>query len=356
MTVSAAIQSGLGAEAALATYAAELERTLGAQLTLADEAQFDPRWTEALEVLRAFGLRPAKRVRPTLLALGWGLASGAIGGGVPPGVRAFAAGLELLHLFMLVHDDVADRGASRRGGPALHRLLGEGKVADDLAVVLGDHLYARAVEAMLDSGLPGAPSATRYMMGICRHTAAGQFLDLQLAQAPLSEVTVFQALRVAHLKTARYGFQAPLVVGALLGGGSLGLKAQLERVGRHLGLAYQLQDDLLGLFGDDAQTGKSGGGDFFEGKRSFPVLAAWTRADQPGREALAALWAHPARGPDELAQARALLERLGGRAATERVVARATRSAQRVMAGLPPAAGVRAALQGLAFALQGRRR
>jgi len=354
MTALDARTAPTGAEATLAAYSVELARTLAAQLTPTDEGQFDPRWTAALAVLRDYGLRPAKRVRPTLLALGWGVASGAMPGGVPVGLREFGAGLELLHLFMLVHDDVADRASTRRGGPALHRLLGEGKAADDLAVVLGDHLHARAVESMLGCGLPGAAPATRYLMAICRHTAAGQYLDLQLARAPLSQVTVFQALKVAHLKTARYGFVAPMVVGGMLGGGSRRLQEALERAGRHLGLAFQLRDDVMGLFGDDVQLGKDGGGDYLEAKRSFPVVAAWTRADPAGRRALAALWAHPDKGPAELAQARALVERWGGRAATERVVSRASRNAAKVLAGLPSAGGARAALVLLAASLERR--
>jgi geranylgeranyl diphosphate synthase type I len=356
MTVVEAMKGGLGTEAALAAYAAELEATLGAQLTFPDEAQFDPRWSQALEVLRGFGLRPAKRVRPTLVALGWGLATGTMAGGVPAGVREFAVGLELLHLFMLVHDDVADRAPTRRGGPSLHRLLGEAPGTGELAVVLGDHLYARAVEAMLASGLPRAAAATRYLMGICRHTAAGQYLDLALSRAPLSEVTVFQALKVAHLKTARYGFVAPLVAGSVLGGGATALQEQLERVGRHLGLAFQLRDDLLGLFGDADRAGKDGAGDFVEGKRTFPVLAAWTRADGRGRRELEALWDVEVKGPAELAQAHGLLERWGGRVATERVIVRATRNARKVMASLPAAGGVRVGLEALAERLERRSR
>jgi geranylgeranyl diphosphate synthase type I len=193
-------------------------------------------------------------------------------------------------------------------------------------------------------------------MGVCRHTAAGQYLDLALAREPLSRVTVFQALRVAHLKTARYGFVAPLVAGSLLGGGATALQERLERVGRHLGLAFQLRDDLLGLFGDAARAGKDGGGDFSEGKRTFPVLAAWMRADGRGRRELEALWDAKGKGPAELAQARGLLEHWGGRVATERVIARATRNARKVMATLPAAGGVRVALETLADRLERRSR
>ena len=102
-------------------------------------------------------------------------------------------------------------------------------MGEDLAVVMGDHLFARAIEVMLASGAPGAAEVTTWFLSVCRHTAVGQFLDLQLAAAPLQDVTLFQTLKVAHLKTARYGFVAPLVCGARLAGADEATLEALER-------------------------------------------------------------------------------------------------------------------------------
>lgn len=327
---------------------AELERTLEQLLELPDEQSVDPRWSKALVTLKAYSLRPAKRVRPTLLVTGWAMAARAPAHEVPRGVQAFAAALELLHTFMLIHDDVADRAMTRRGGLALHRMLGDDSASGgDLAVVLGDHLYSRAVEVMLSSGAPRAAAATRYMMAICRHTAIGQYLDLDLSRAPLGEVTLFQTLKVAHLKTAKYGFVAPLVVGAMLGSGSDELLAGLERVGRAAGMAFQLRDDLLGLFGSDTIAGKDSGADYSEGKRTFPVIAAWTRASSSGRERLEALWKPQVRGPSALGLARDEIEAHGGRAATERVIERMTRTARKNLETLPNDHGARDGLDSM---------
>ena len=347
MTRTLGVSSSLTAEAALAGFQQSLDVALTELLTFSDEQTFDPRWTRALSEMTAYALRPAKRVRPTLLMAGYALARGELL--APRGVQQFACGLELLHTFMLIHDDVADRATTRRGGPTLHLRLAPGKSGEDLAVVMGDHLYARAIEAMLASGLPGASGATRYMMEICRHTAVGQFLDIDLGRAPLCEVTLFQALKVAHLKTAKYGFVAPLVVGAMLGGADRQLLDQLERVGRQAGLAFQLRDDLIGLFGDDTVAGKSGGGDFAEAKRTFPVIAGWIRADARGRAELERLWSFPPgpRHAGDLEHARKLVQHWGGKSATERVVARMTRSAQRSLSGLPNGGGARSFLDGL---------
>jgi geranylgeranyl diphosphate synthase type I len=127
----------------------------------------------------------------------------------------------------------------------------------------------------------------------------------------------------------------------MLGGGSDDLLAALERVGRSAGMAFQLRDDLIGLFGIDAIAGKEGGADFFEGKRTFPVIAAWTRATSSGRERLEALWQNEARSASNLGLARHEVEARGGRAATERVVERMTRTAVKNLDSLPNENGVR---------------
>jgi geranylgeranyl diphosphate synthase type I len=313
-------------------------------LALPDEAGLDPRWTLALDEVRAFALRPAKRLRPALVLLGHGLARP--DGPVVDGVWRFAASVELLHTFLLIHDDVADVADTRRGGPALHHRLGEGRRGGDLAIVVGDHLFARAIEGMLTSRIPRAAEALRYYLRVCRLTAVGQFLDLAQSGAALSDVTLFQTLKVALLKTARYGFAAPLVSGALLGGADPGLEAMLERAGRQMGIAFQLRDDLLGLFGSSARTGKPTG-DLAAGKPTFPIIAAYVRAPVAVRHELDALWSAGAH--DETARVRVLelVELHGGRAAAERAIERASRAARRTLRRLPPTTGCRALLDEL---------
>jgi geranylgeranyl diphosphate synthase type I len=319
----------------------QVEASLTQLFELPDEAALGARWARAMEHTRTYSLRPAKRVRPSLLVAGYSLSRGT--STVPTGLWRFAAGLELLHTFLLVHDDVADQGDTRRGGPALHHLLGAGRAGEELAMVMGDHLFARSLEAMLSSGLRGAVEACQYYLGVCRHTAAGQYLDLELSRAPLSQVTLFQTLRVAQLKTARYSFCAPLVCGAMLAGADAELCELLERVGRHVGLAYQLRDDLIGLFGEECVAGKATDGDFVQGKRTFPVLAAYMRAPARARQELEGLWTLPPEAKDAaaLARARALVEEYGGRAACERLVEKASRAGLKALQTLPERGGVR---------------
>jgi geranylgeranyl diphosphate synthase type I len=296
-------------------------------------------------------LRPAKRLRPALLLLGWELA-----GRCPdePGALRFAAAVELLHTFLLVHDDVADRADTRRGGVALHRLLGRGRKGEQLAIVAGDHLFARAIEAMLASGLPDAAAATSFYLRVCRETAVGQYLDLDVTRTPLGGITLFQTMRIAMLKTARYGFVAPLVVGARLAGADAETTLALERIGRSIGLAFQLRDDLIGLFGDVVRAGKPTDADFRQRKPTFPIVAAYTRAPAPARRELEAVWNSDADDAAACARVRHFVEEHGGRRATESAVQRASASARRTLGRLGGAAEPRERLDRLIVALVDR--
>lgn len=320
-----------------------------------DEYGMGAFWKELAEREQELLCRPAKRVRPALLILGYQLAQP--GTSIPKAVHQFAHGLEILHTFMLIHDDVADNASVRRGGPTLHVALSsspnEAKLGADLAVVAGDHLFAAAIETMLTCGSPVAAEATQKMLAVCRHTAIGQALDIKLGSVPFSQVTLFETVRVAHLKTARYGFVAPLMCGALLGGGSTQLQERLSRVGRHAGIAFQLKDDLLGLFGHDVVAGKSGAADYLEGKRTFPALAAWTRADAQGRAEIQALWSLSSKDASACERARAAVLRWGGKSATERLIERNTRAAMKALSLIPQGAA-RSQLSALLSRLQHR--
>ena len=313
---------------------AEVDGTLSRVLEQVHELPTDDRWCRALEMTREYTARPGKRLRPAMLLAGYGLADGV--GDLPDGLYQFAAGVEILHTFMLVHDDIADGAETRRGGPALHRALRPGKKGEDLAVVLGDYLFARAIEVMLGSGLDRAVEVTQYYLGICREAAVGQYLDLDLAGVRLSEVNLFQILRVARLKTAEPSFTAPLVAGAMLAGGDADLIDTLTRVGRHMGVAFQLRDDVLGLFGESRVAGKPCDCDLVAGKRTYPVIAAYTRAPEDAKCEFDELWSCGQTHNGSLKWAQRLVTRYGGLAATDRAVDRASRIARGALRCFPP--------------------
>jgi geranylgeranyl diphosphate synthase type I len=312
----------------------EIEGALGRMLE-APGKHVDARWAAALEETRLYVTRSGKRVRPALLLAGWGL-SGA-GSDPPARLWDFAAAVEILHSFMLVHDDVADDADLRRGGPSLHRAFAPGKCGTDLAMVMGDYLFALAIEAMLGSGLASAPPVVRDYLGTCRQAAMGEYLDLDLIRVDLSRVTLSQTLRVARLKTSGPSFAAPLVAGGALAGGNTRILEALARVGMPMGLAFQLRDDLIGLYGSPEVAGKPCDSDLVQGKRTFPLIAAYIRSPTSVRRELDHLWAPGADRAGSLERVQGLVDRYGGRAATERAISRASRAARRALDDLPEA-------------------
>lgn len=218
-----------------------------------------------------------------------------------------AASLELFHAAALVHDDIIDNADLRRGRPAAHRAFeamhrAQGWSADASAfgrsgaIILGDLLLAFSDDlfesALAQTTAPVAMRTREVYAQMRREVTVGQFLDVAEESAWSSqpdERHAGRALRVASLKSALYSVQRPLLIGAALAEADAAQSSALERFGHPLGIAFQLRDDILGVYGEQAHTGKPVGGDLREGKRT--VLIAYTRE---------ALSASPRRVFDEL--------------------------------------------------------
>lgn len=245
----------------------------------------------AFVALGARTLRGGKRLRARFCLTGWS-AVAELGGTVatPAAVVAAAAALEVFHAAALVHDDIVDNSDTRRGGPATHRRLealhrGGGWAGDaerfgrSAGILLGDLLVAWS-DDLFEEGLADAPhaaAARRVYARMRREVTIGQFLDVTeeaaFATAPAHEHAP-RALRVASLKSARYSVEQPLVLGATLAGADARQLAALSGFGHAVGMAFQLRDDVLGVFGDPAVTGKPAGDDLREGKRTLLVAYA----------------------------------------------------------------------------------
>src|SRR5262249_5025198 len=222
-----------------------------------------------------------------------GAAGGVVVGGVwccgPPTLAA-AAGLSRLHASELAKDNVIDGSDPRRGRPSLHRRFAARHAGQrwhgspesfgmGAAILMGDLLLSWTDAMYHGSGLPdGALRRGQTVLDLMRtEVIAGQYLDL-LSQARGNE-TVQSALRVVEYKTAKYTIERPLHLGAALAGFPDGpVPAALTAYGLPLGVAFQLRDDILGVFGDPAQTGKPAGDDVREGKRTVLLAIARSRA------------------------------------------------------------------------------
>ncbi|MFG2264089.1 polyprenyl synthetase family protein [Streptomyces sp. NPDC048720] len=271
-----------------------------------------------------------KGVRQALAVLGAEAAGADARAGIPAAVA-----VELVHAFSLLHDDIMDGDATRRRRPAVWKAYGTGP-----AVLAGDALFALAVETL--AAAPGGPGGVRLLSAALADLVRGQADDLLFATRPCAgpeRVTPGEYRVMAERKTgALLGCAAAL--GAALGGAGEPAVAALDRAGRHLGVAFQLVDDVLGVWGDPAVTGKPVGGDLREGKKTFPVLFA---LGSPAARHLPALLG-PAGRPEEAA---ALIEAAGGRAAALTEARAHTAVARELLHGLPPAAGATGELLGL---------
>ncbi len=202
-----------------------------------------------------------------------------------------AAALEVLHASALVHDDYMDASDTRRGRPATHKAFealhrDRGWSGDPeqygaaAAILLGDLLLSWSDELLRSCGMPddAARTALRFFDTTRTEVISGQFLDVSVQARGESDIE--QAMRVLRYKSAKYSIERPLHIGAALAGGDAEMLGSLTRFGLPLGEAFQLRDDLLGVYGDPASTGKPAGDDLTEGKRTVLVALALQNADE----------------------------------------------------------------------------
>lgn len=220
-----------------------------------------------------------KRIRPILTMLAYE----GVGGGSPQAVLNVAASVELFHNFTLMHDDIMDRAPVRRGQPSVHVKWGE-----NIAILSGDALFAFSmglvVQDFPDKAAALATEYTRVAMGVCE----GQMEDLDLAQQ--NKVAIPAYLEMIRKKTAVL-LGGCLSLGALAAGASKQLADELRQYGEYLGIAFQLQDDLMDAFPPEG-FGKQEGGDIIENKKTYLYLRALERAEPLQRERLQHLFAH----------------------------------------------------------------
>ncbi|MFZ0529803.1 MAG: polyprenyl synthetase family protein, partial [Propionicimonas sp.] len=277
---------------------AELRAAVGAELAAFIDAraatmgELGSEVGELVDLARAF-TTGGKRLRPAFCC--WGYLAAAGGDRVPDHVLRAAASLDLLHVSALVHDDVMDGSDTRRGLPAAHVQLARRHAvgacrgsSDEFghagAILLGDLLLIWSMELFTTCGAPArALAAAQPLLAAMRaEVTGGQYLDISAqTRSPLDarsdpEAVLALVRRVVEFKTAKYTVVRPLQIGAALGGADPKLLADLARYGSPLGRAFQYRDDVLGVFGDEALTGKPAGDDLREGK--LTVLIAKTMA------------------------------------------------------------------------------
>ena len=316
----------------------------------------------AAEKAQEFLLDGGKRLRPAFCYWGW---RGAGGADTDEAVTA-ASSLELLQACALIHDDVMDRSDTRRGRPAVHRGFAAlhraaGWVGDpesfgtSAAILLGDLCLIWADQMLNTSGMPDEAlrraASTYDEMRV--ELMAGQYLDL-LEQA-LGGRDVERARRVARYKSAKYTIERPLHMGGVMAGAEPDVLAAYTAYGLPLGEAFQLRDDLLGVFGDPSETGKPAGDDLREGKRTVLVAMALQRARPDQAAAVRRHLGDPHLDDAGVDVMRTVIDETGARAEVEAMIDALTAESLAALATAPVAPDASSVLEGLAAAATARR-
>jgi geranylgeranyl diphosphate synthase type I len=301
-----------------------LERFLAARA--AELAELDPRLSALAGEIGGLVAAGGKRLRPAFVF--WGHQAG---GGDDPAVVHVAAAVEMLHTFALLHDDVMDRAVTRRGRPVAQRRFAALHATDRLggddewfgtsaAILAGDLAFVWADQLLDLAPTVGLAPVRRTFTALRVEVMAGQYLDLRLDGATRADPD--DARRVALLKSGRYTVTRPLQVGlALAGGNDTRVAAALAGYGDAIGVAFQLRDDILGLFGDPALTGKGTGDDLRAGKRTLLMVRALALASPRQRVILNSSLGDPNLGHGEVERCREIVVETGALAAVETLLA-----------------------------------
>ncbi|MGN9912367.1 family 2 encapsulin nanocompartment cargo protein polyprenyl transferase [Phytohabitans sp. LJ34] len=248
---------------------------------------------------RAVGAPGGKAIRPALVLL-----SAEAVGGDPTAALPAAVAVELVHNFSLLHDDVMDGDRTRRHRDTAWTVYGVGP-----AILAGDALLALAFDVLASSGHPAVMPASRLLHGAVQDLLDGQSADLAFEMR--SEVELRECLGMARGKTGAL-LGCACALGATLGGAGWERVDRFREFGERLGLAFQFVDDLLGIWGDPAVTGKPVHADLRQRKKSLPVVAALTSGTPAGRE-LAVLYSGAPPSGADLVRAAELVAEAGGR-------------------------------------------
>ena len=304
-------------------------------------ARIDPSYKQLWQSLHTLIRSGGKRLRPTMTIMAYK----AFGGQEVDKIIPIAAAQELLHFSLLIHDDIIDRDYVRYGVP---NIAGQYKVAyskfvttpsdqthyaHSAALLGGDLMLSSAYQLIASSELSHEAKAIalNYLGQSIFDVAGGELLDTELSFSPYKPG---DALKVAKYKTAGYSFVSPLLTGAMIAGIDEQRKATLQSYATSLGIAFQLVDDLLGVFGDENETGKSASSDIVEGKRTYLMEQALELLSDGDKTAFMLAFGNPLATSVEVENVKQLLEKSGAREATVRKIREYTVEAQHALDNL----------------------
>jgi geranylgeranyl diphosphate synthase, type I len=322
------------------TFIDDLARSESGRLLRQELGRRWPETNDQLAVIARYALLPAGKLLRPIMTLH---AAEAVGG-APADVLAAALGMEYLHGAAELHDDIIDDVAFRRGRPAAHVTYGVPS-----AILTGDHLICRAFAAIVDE--PGAASPDHVVAAVAALAGAGsdlcrgQILEAQMVGDLDAGARWYQDM--IRLKTGAL-FRVVCHIGALLGGADGDFASALARYGEHVGLAFQIRDDLLDYAATPEQTGKPAANDLGNGRPTLPLLLAYDAAAGPERRELLAVLRRHGSGDGDVQWVNDLLEETGAAIGARRQMAAHAERARAELAVLDPSPSVDV-LAGIAY-------
>ncbi len=245
----------------------------------------DEKIRNVITELKNFTMNGGKRIRPIMMIIGYGLFNN-----IDDKIIKASISIELAQSYLLIHDDIMDNSDMRRGMPSFHKSMESkigkedgAKIAENIAISAGDLIDTYSHEALLSSGfdLKNLINADSEFSKIIEDTGKGQILDIYSSID--EEYSEKNLLKLHYLKTARYTIQGPMLMGAYLAGNTNYIE-NIKTFGRCAGIAFQLYDDVLGLFGNEKNTGKPIKGDVNDGKKTLLIIHAYENSDKINRE------------------------------------------------------------------------
>lgn len=286
----------------------------------------------AAEQLRAFVVNSGKQIRPLLCYWGW---KGARGGDESE-VLSAAMAIELFHDFALIHDDIMDDSDFRRGRPSLHRAFASERRGVSSAILAGDLCFAwatRLIAQQVTSRSRHARVAALFHR-MCEETIYGQYLDV-FSECTDDSDELAAAMEVLHYKTVQYTIKRPLQIGASIAGAPPELIEWYSAFAEPVGEAFQLRDDLLGVFGNPEHTGKPNLDDLREGKRTVLIALAKQAANWQQARVIAELYGHSELDERQSEELRDIITATGARESVEAMIEDRMRQAHELIDGMP---------------------
>lgn len=275
--------------------------------------------TEALKQVKKITLSGGKRLRPALMY--WSYLG--VGGQNEREIIKTSISIELIHIFLLIHDDIIDNDSKRHGVETIHskynkigKVITKGKrdsvhFGNSMGIVVGDIIGALGNQVLFQSKFDAelVIKALSQLQGIVARVAVGEAQDVFIEHKRTADEE--EVLDMYKNKTAKYTVEGPLHLGAILGGASDELLNKISEFAVPVGIAFQIQDDILGIFGDEEKIGKPVGSDIREGKQTILVVRALKNADKKQKEILIKLLGKKDISKDEVEEFRGIIRETG---------------------------------------------